>query len=289
MLIYRLTLGPVLIAAIILLAWLDQWIEDRTEIAGVIFMPVVVAACTGAAIELGRILSAAGIGTSRYITVAAALAGLVVSSFTKDDIAGRSGVALVSTVGAAVLLVAMLYYSKTKVLKGVTAASGAALLVFVYPGLLAGFYIVIRREREFEHGMWLVLAVVLIVKMCDTGAFFVGRAIGRTKLIPWVSPGKTWEGLVGGVATSAGVAVALVAIARSFEIDIPLTLLDAAIAGVVLGLVGQGGDLIASMLKRDAGRKDASGALPGFGGVLDVLDSLLFAAPVAYWTLDTLV
>ena len=131
--------------------------------------------------------------------------------------------------------------------------------------------------------MWLVLWMVLVTKSGDTGAFATGRLIGRHKLIFWLSPGKTWEGLVGGVIAAAAVGAAGLGAIRGI-VDEPVPpLWTGAIAGVLFGLTAVLGDLIASLFKRDAGIKDASSVLPGFGGVLDVLDSPLLVAPVAFW------
>ena len=127
----------------------------------------------------------------------------------------------------------------------------------------------------------LLAAVILVTKSCDIGAYFTGMSIGRHKLIAWLSPGKTWEGLVGGMVVAALAGAFLLRPLLSIEISLPYALLT----GALLGLAGQAGDLIASMLKRDAQVKDSGSALPGFGGVIDVIDSPLLAGPVAYWLL----
>ena len=176
------------------------------------------------------------------------------------------------------------------------AAAGAVMFAVAYLGLMMGFYLAIRRW----HSPWTVLGVILIVKMGDIGAYAVGRAIGRHKLIPWLSPGKTWEGLAGAIIFCVLVAMAfawlsqhypdlttayrtsaegLVAEAQQFHIGV------AALAGLLLALVGHAGDLTMSLFKRDAGLKDSGRSVPGFGGLLDVLDSPPPAAPVAYWML----
>jgi phosphatidate cytidylyltransferase len=118
--------------------------------------------------------------------------------------------------------------------------------------------------------------ILLTVKFTDIGAFFGGRALGRHKLIPWLSPGKTWEGLICGMLT-AGAAGA--ACSRFMP---HLSWGKAAIFGVIIGGIGQMGDLLESMMKRDAQVKDSSSMIPGFGGVLDITDSPLLAAPFAY-------
>jgi phosphatidate cytidylyltransferase len=128
--------------------------------------------------------------------------------------------------------------------------------------------------------------VILTTKSCDTGAYFTGRLLGRHRMIPWLSPGKTWEGLAGGVATAILVGMILAALSRRFlEIPDQVPWWIGALGGLLFGVFGQLGDLAMSLLKRGAGVKDSSKILPGLGGVLDVLDSPLMGAPVAYWLL----
>jgi phosphatidate cytidylyltransferase len=129
-----------------------------------------------------------------------------------------------------------------------------------------------------EYGVWTILAVLLTVFASDTFAFFVGRAIGRHKLAPAVSPGKSWEGFVAGLI--AGVAMAFIVLYRDRDefLSVPQSLaLGAAV--VVAGVLG---DLFESAVKRDLGVKDSGSLLAGHGGVLDRVDSLLFAGPAAY-------
>ena len=104
-------------------------------------------------------------------------------------------------------------------------------------------------------------------------------------MIAWLSPGKTWEGLAGGVATAVLVGVVLAAASGLLDRNDRVPLWLGAICGVVFAIVGQLGDLTVSLFKRGAGMKDSSKILPGLGGVLDVLDSPLMVAPVAYWIL----
>lgn len=148
---------------------------------------------------------------------------------------------------------------------GVRAAMGFIVLL---PTMVALYAL-----RAMPNGEFLVLAVVLLVAAADIGAYFTGRTLGKRKLAPKVSPGKTWEGAVGGVAT-----VALIAVVYGLlsQVSIPLTLavaLPAAVASIL-------GDLLESMLKRQRGIKDSSQLLPGHGGVLDRIDGLMAAAPV---------
>lgn len=131
-------------------------------------------------------------------------------------------------------------------------------------------------------GKWLVLYLVSTVKSADIGAYFVGKLVGRNKLFVRISPGKTWEGLFGGVALAVFTSLGFYLVSGGQFGKITLGLTDAILLGVLLAWVGVVGDMFESLLKRAAGAKDSSGAVPGMGGILDVLDSLLFGAPVLY-------
>ena len=129
------------------------------------------------------------------------------------------------------------------------------------------------------HGRLVTFAVLLAVWAADSLAYFVGRLIGRHRLAPVLSPGKTWEGFVAGVA--AAVFVTFVALYRQHFLSIG----ESVVLGFVVALVEAAGDLFESMLKRDMQVKDTGRLLAGHGGMLDRLDALLFAAPAAYWTI----
>ncbi len=287
MLKHRLLLGPPLIIILVAVLWLDEVIRNSTVgalglergIPGVLMLPLMTAATIFACREIAPIFKALDTLASKRVLTAAALLGLFTSALTPNQIGSFSGVAITCTSAVAVLVGAVLFYSRQKTTEGVVAATAAALTAFVYLGLLFGFLFVLRKEFT----AWHVLAILLVTKSYDIGAFFTGRAYGKHKLIPWLSPGKTWEGLAGGVALAIAVAVAANATARAIAPDAALSHSDAAVTGLALALVGQAGDLLASVFKRDAGVKDYATTLPGFGGVLDIIDSPLLVAPVAYW------
>lgn len=162
-----------------------------------------------------------------------------------------------------------------------------------YAGLLLSFLVQLRLWSPDRLGLVAVLSTVLIVKLADTGAYFVGKSLGRHKLTPRLSPGKTWEGAVGAVLSG------LLAAAAVYAVILPRYCPDVergalgwfGLYGLSLALAGMLGDLAESLLKRDAQCKDSSQWLPGLGGILDVLDSLLGAAPVsfAWWASGLLV
>ncbi len=126
---------------------------------------------------------------------------------------------------------------------------------------------------------WL-LVVVLGTASCDTGAYLVGSAIGRHKMIPHISPGKTWEGLAGGTLGSIVAAVALSGLLR-------LSLAQAVLLGLLVCIAAVAGDLCESLLKRAVGVKDSGHLIPGHGGILDRVDSILFVLLAVYWFTQT--
>lgn len=159
------------------------------------------------------------------------------------------------------------------------AVIAGSLLAVAYVGLLGSFLI---QLRWFDHGLIPLAALVATAKGTDTGAYTFGRIAGRHKLWPALSPNKTIEGAIGGLACGVLGALAVVAFAREV-LDLPsLGWAEAVAFGLLVSAAAQIGDLMESMIKRDCEVKDASNAVPGFGGVLDVIDSLLFAAPVAF-------
>ncbi len=132
-------------------------------------------------------------------------------------------------------------------------------------------------------GRWPLFFMIAVVKMSDTGAYLVGRAFGRRRLVPRISPAKTWEGLAGGLLTAVGVSVAVRFLAGGRVGPMVLGTGDALVLAGLLTLSGLLGDLSESVLKRAAGAKDSSTLIAGMGGLLDVLDSLLPSAPLFYF------
>jgi phosphatidate cytidylyltransferase len=160
----------------------------------------------------------------------------------------------------------------------IIASSGATILGVLYIVLLGGHLVAVRMGFEQKLSAHLLSFFFLVLMGADTGAYYTGRAIGKHKLAPNISPGKTWEGVVGGMV--AALALATVAHFWFFR-ELPLKwALPLAAMMMILGVLG---DLAESALKRSAGAKDAAKILPGHGGVLDRLDSLLFNAPLIYY------
>jgi len=164
------------------------------------------------------------------------------------------------------------------------ALGGLATTLFglAYIAALLSYFFYLR-AIDVHQGSWLVLFLVLVTKMGDVGAYAVGNVVGRHTLILRISPRKTVEGFVGAVAFSAVTAVLAAPMLGEERIfGQPPALVTTLLLGLLLGLIGQLGDLAESLLKRDCQVKDTGALIPGLGGVLDVLDSLLFTAPLFY-------
>lgn len=296
MLRQRLILGPVLILAVFLAAWLDQWLDGQplpgwmaseargTWPPGVMVFAILVLLGVLGARELAAILRGKGVEASARVNGVASVLGLSVAALIPDAWGGLTAGEASSTATVVVLVGSLVFFSRHRQVQGMIAAAGGALLAYAYLGLLLGFLCAIRRE----HSVWVLLWVLMTTKSCDIGAYFTGKSIGRHKLIVWLSPGKTWEGLIGGVAFAGVVGAVGAIVLQRFGVPGAPGAGVGAVGGVVFGLVGQMGDLLASLLKRDAGLKDSGSTLPGFGGILDVIDSPALVAPVAFWGLRLL-
>ena len=157
--------------------------------------------------------------------------------------------------------------------KGATAATRMVMGI-LYIGVLFSY---LSAVRHLDHGVTWVFVSLLLAWLGDTGAYFAGRFFGKAKLLERISPKKTWAGVWGGVALSVACAIGMAAASSP---DIPLV--HAGALGAIISVVGVIGDLIESMFKRASGIKDSGGIMPGHGGLLDRVDSLLFTVPAAW-------
>lgn len=310
MLKYRLIFGPIMIAALIGIVILDSFL-DRVDLtgtaaqafffgrayppAGLLMLLCFAVLVVLGAKELCLIFRAKGVTIDTPVIMLSGVLGLVLFYAIPHWIGTQTAIAIYGSAMAGLFLATLVIHSRKGRTQGAIHAAAAGMFTFVYLGVLPGYLMAIRSW----HSAWTLVAIIGITKSCDIGAYFTGRAIGKHKLIPWLSPGKTWEGLIGGMLFAAILATILAAIGNHHEVtgywlrqdgervfqQVPYPLWYAALAGLLLGLIGQLGDLVASLFKRDAGIKDSGKVIPGFGGVLDVVDSPIVVAPFAYWLL----
>ena len=261
---------PIVIAAIILPLWVPETVWLFVAIAG-----FALAAGLFEFYSLTKKLELKGDAAIGYLGAGALFAGFVFDAPAKapDLLIASVGVIII-----AVLISQMFRFQKdfTKMLTGV----GVTLLGVFYVAFLGGFLVATRVGFETPSNLstHLLAFFFLVIFGSDSGAYFAGRALGKHKLAPGISPGKTVEGLIGGIVAAAGFA----AISTwwffpelPYKWSIPLA--------IVLAVVGVLGDLCESAMKRGSNTKDAASILPGHGGLLDRLDSLLFGAPILYY------
>ena len=307
MLSKRLITGPMLVVLLLALAWLDAWVGSRqieTSLYmgwprgefGIEMIPpglvIFVTCCILVPLgshELATMSRAGGNrcnpGLAAVFALLLLLAMWIGGAMPSTQGAPMLAVGLLGSILAACFFVSLAIYSRGERTEGVLTAAASTLFIATYLGIFLGFYMLIRAD----HSIWWIIGIIAIVKMCDTGAYFIGSAIGRHKMIPWLSPGKTWEGLAGGLVVATLTAWGLASLSGHWLPAEPAIPLGWAIGiGIVIGLTGQLGDLVMSLIKRSAQVKDSSSLLPGLGGVMDVLDSPLLAAPVAWWLLRCL-
>lgn len=293
MLKHRLLTGSLLIALLVGVTWLDGRVggefvstEAWQRVLGasatpprgaviVAFALVVVAPLLG--LEIGRLLRACGSAVPPSIVAVGVslLAAAVLVAGTAG--AGVAPALLPIAAAVAVGLAALLASARPGAFLPAVQSVGGTVLAAVYAGGCLGGWLLLRQG----HSAWILGGAVLLVKSSDIGAYFTGITLGRRKLIPWLSPGKTWEGTAGGVllAMLVGWIWASWSTAEPNPADRVAPALGVAL-GAVLAVAGQAGDLSESLLKRAAGAKDSGNTLPGLGGVFDVMDSLLPAGVI---------
>lgn len=276
----RLVTGSCFILGLIGLLWLDTRIGS-VEVGSWRFPPGLLIALVGclvatlASIEITHVAKAQGLLINKPLTAIATVA-VMISTWLSASLPTEFDAAIPLTIIALSMVVSLLLFSRGKKVEHAFASTAVVMLAMIYIGVLSGFLLLIGSDIS----IWMIGGVALVVKSCDIGAYFTGRAIGKHKLIPWLSPGKTVEGLLGGIVASMAAALILDAL-----LDFPLAWWWVLIMGAILAVTGQAGDLTMSLFKRGAGLKDSSSLLPGLGGVMDVIDSLLLTAPLAWWML----
>ncbi len=291
MLRWRLPLGLLMIAAGVGLSVLDH----QASVPGSYLFPIALMMGLAAAQETIGLLAVeppAPRGVAVYpgvlLVLFGAACGVLLAGSDRHSASWSAEFWMVSGFAAALLwtlCVEMYLYERPD---GVLARLAKATFAIGYAGLLWSFVILLRQVGHPELGVPAIGSLLLVVKCGDIGAYTVGRLVGRHKMAPVLSPGKTWEGAVGAMAGALagawlGVAWVVPRWGTAPE-GWPQTPWGGwVVFGLAVGIAGLVGDLAESLLKRAAGRKDSSTWMPGFGGVLDLVDSIVFAAPVAYF------
>lgn len=321
----RLTFGPIMLAALLGLLYVDHYVQVRTRAAGMVretddrvlwaryresiadqakppalpenppainygvagvgLLALLIIILPLATQEVARLFTAENVSPYRFISGAGS-GSLVIHAFmTQFPVFQPVAASVLAFIIVFVMLSAALRRAWSRQTQGAIVHMAGTVLSTLYLGGLGWFLMALRVKHSFrasgvQGSTMIVVMILLVVKFTDIGAFFGGKTMGRHKLIYWLSPGKTWEGLVCGMLTAGAVGAVL---ARWINPpDYPLTWVKGFIFGVIIGGIGQLGDLLESLMKRDADVKDSGKLVPGFGGVLDIIDSPLLAAPFAY-------
>ncbi len=310
MLRWRLPLGILIVAALLGLCWVDSWLERVTGIPGepdsgvpgIAMFPVLVVFVVLAVREVLRLAGAGGVRPVQWVVYFGSL--LVVTSSWISPLCYRFAYDVeekfdttpsdwtLFALAAGLMLVFFVEVLRYERPGGAMVNVAAAVFAMVYVGLLLSFLVQLR----LTWGLGALVSPLVVVKMGDTGAYAVGRLIGRSKMAPGLSPGKTIEGAIGALVFACVGAWATFRWLPAFESLQWLFPTGSAGGGEVaaspywgwipfgllVGITGVFGDLAESLIKRDVELKDSGDWVPGFGGVLDMLDSAILAAPVAY-------
>ena len=252
-------------------------------LGGIPFLILILLVILFGNIELFKLLEAKGIQTERELGIAFSLA---------LGIAAYFGYFYFAVVFSFAVIITFLLTLRRQDLSNAIIALSTGLFAIIYIGWFLSHAILLRNidhnsnlktyvetvQGHSDIGFFYIFLVVSCTFLNDTGAYFIGRWKGKRKLIPHVSPGKTLEGTIGGIISSA-----IAAIVGNLIFKSPIEYHWVVLFGLVIGIVAVLGDLTESLIKRSAEAKDSGGILPGHGGILDRFDSLIFTFPVSYY------
>lgn len=291
----RLLSAAVLIAVVAALLWLDHQ-HPILGVGGLWLLPLLMFFTLGTALDVVRLIALSGRQIDLQATLLAtaiiplapyipSLWPLVGSVYPPDCPLGRSGWIVAAAVAASfvVLIREMARYDGRR--RGEAAErTFTGIFVSCYVGVAMAVLVGIVHLGESRWGLAALISTIAVTKAADSGAYFTGKALGRHKLIPHLSPGKTWEGAAGGVAAAIlmGFACFFALIPWLSEVRQPPPIWGPILFGGVCAVSGMIGDLAESLIKRETGAKDSGTTLPGLGGVWDVTDSLIAAAVPAW-------
>ncbi len=278
MLRYRLIFGTLMACLFVVIVLFDAWIDgsmnaqtDPQAVQATLLFILVSVVILPAQLEIAKLAEMKKISLFKALAIPLTI---IYASFwywrqflyTDSHIIFSS---LIAMTISSLFLYQRIYHGTENVISNCS----VTLFSIGYLGCLGAFILGIR----IDFGIWPFLMYAAVVKSSDIGAYTFGKSFGKHKFSPRVSPAKTWEGMIGAILFAV-----LVSLCFAYYFGImnwPLAI----VYGVAFAFIGQLGDLAESMLKRDAHTKDSSSQVPGFGGILDVIDSPLIAAPFSYW------
>jgi phosphatidate cytidylyltransferase len=269
----RLIFGVLMTIVFVGIVLLDDWLETPIDkyIKGTLFSILVALLIIPGMFELSKLAAAKGIKI--LLPVSMPVTVLVATwPYWEQFFRYTFDTDYESLFFAVPLMLCFLYQRIRYGISGTFVNVSGACFSMMYLGFLVSFITFVR----IEFSVWHLLMLVFVVKCSDIGAYTFGRLFGKHKFSPVISPKKTWEGMVGAVVFAVIVAVGFAVCCGI------MSWLLGVIFGIIFAFLGQLGDLAESMLKRDAETKDSSNNVPGFGGILDVVDSLLVTAPFGY-------
>ena len=256
-------------------------------IAGAIWLPttaivvILVVLCALIQSEFYRMLDAARIPNFNIVGIigGGVLVAATAVSLMREDVGTLTGEWLVVL---GFVLVVILRQFPQKHNDQPIQTVGGTMLGFFYVAYLFNFLTKLLLGWSPHDGRLLIVYMIVVVKLSDVGAYFAGCSLGRHKLVPRISPAKTWEGCLGGAVTGLIASVVFWAVSHGSLHVVSFDLVDAVLLGILLPVMGILGDLGESLFKRAAHMKDSGSMIHGMGGVFDVVDSVLFTAPVIY-------
>jgi len=267
----RLATAGVVIPVLLFFFWLGNiWFLLLMEIVILIGM-----------LEFANMMRAKGVPSMRLLGTLGALLIGVAAFFSRLEL-----VLLALTFFSAAALSAQLF---KKDMKTAITSSASTVLGMVYVGVLLSHIVLLRNWEgaagRVDLGLFFIVLVVAVTFLNDAGAFFIGRKWGTHKMTPVISPKKSWEGVFGAVVFGVGGAAACKAVFDRWILATGLAWSHCLVLGALLVGAAIFGDLVESLMKRDAGIKDSGAIVPGHGGILDRLDSIVFTVPACYYYL----
>ena len=292
MLGWRLGISAVLIPVLLALFWIDTWHDDRATIL-LMFCSLLSVRCS---YEITQLLTVRMMRPSFGLTVLCSLMVVLAGwlhTLMKLPVGEIRLLVSLGFIGAALVLsfALLLLREATRFHRpgGSMESLGAGWVAVMYGGGLLAVAGQFRWFPSADLGYFAIGSMIIAVKCGDTAAYTFGRLWGRRKLTPSLSPGKTWMGAIGAVTGSIAGAGLWLKFGGQLFLAAPIVSSYAAVIvyGATMGVIGLVGDLCESLIKRDVEQKDSAALMPGFGGLLDLLDSVLFAAPfgLAFWAL----